>query len=47
VTGLNRLVLCPAFEIFGKRKSGRVTTLWIFLETLETNCGEIAVYFRI
>src|SRR5205814_6915078 len=47
VSRLNRFVLEPTFEILGQRESGRVTTLWIFLEALEANCAEIAIYFRI
>src|SRR5436190_22403972 len=47
VSRLNRFVPEPTFEIFGQRQSGRITTLWIFLETLEANCAEIAIYFRI
>ena len=34
---VNRLVLQPAFKIFGQRESGRITTLRIFLEALEAD----------
>src|SRR5207248_273275 len=47
VSRLNRFVLEPTFEILGQRESGRVATLWIFLETLEADCAEMAMYFRI
>src|SRR5436190_22590034 len=47
VSRLNRFVPEPTFEIFGQRQSRRITTLWIFFETLEANCAEIAIYFRI
>src|SRR2546421_1612908 len=46
VSGLNWFVPDPTFEIFGQRQSGWVTTLWIFLETLEANCAKIAIYVR-
>src|SRR6184192_2127252 len=47
VSRLNRFVPEPTFEIFSQRESGRVAALWIFLKTLEANCAEIAIYFRI
>src|SRR5437762_2891842 len=47
VSRLNRFMLEPTFEILGQRESGRVTTLWIFLEALQADRAQIAIYFRI
>ena len=35
----------PMFQVFSQRDSGRITALRIFLETLEADRGEIAIYF--
>ena len=38
--------IVPIHEV-GERERRRIATFWIFLETLQTNCREVAVYFRI
>src|SRR5262245_41309943 len=47
VASTNWLVSKPAFKVFSNRKSGSVAALWIFLETLETDCCEVTIYFRV
>src|SRR5213075_61354 len=42
-TRLNRLMLKPAFLVFGETECGRVATLWVLLQTLEANRIDISI----
>src|ERR1051326_4004690 len=46
-SGQNGLVLRPAFKILGQRERGSITTLRIFLQTLQTDYRKLAIYFGI